>query len=363
MLKPRKAIESMPAYHAPSAERLGLNLDLNENTGGCSPRVLQKLASLTTTDISAYPDREAGERIAARFFRLSPNQVLLTNGVDEALQLLAFTYLSEGDEVIVTEPTFNMYALDVAATGATLVTVGCDRDFAFPADKVIAAISPRTKLIAIANPNNPTATIASRADLIRMIEAAPNVAVLVDEAYFEFYGETVLDLLPGYPNLFVSRTFSKAYGLAGLRIGAILGDPEQIGYIRRITPPFNVNVIALACLPVAIGDQQFVAGYVRQVFDGRSRLQSLCAELGLRFWPSYANFVLVNIGPRHRECLEAMQQRGINLRDRNSDPRCEGCVRITIGTTEQNELLLTAIREVCRAGILAPSPHSGRMTP
>src|SRR3954470_15721269 len=346
MLKPRKAIESMPSYHSPSGGRLGLNLDLNENTGGCSPRVLRKLASLETTDISQYPDREAGERLVARFFRVSPEQVLLTNGVDEALQLFALTYLSEGDEVIVTDPTFNMYPLDVAMSGATLVSAQSERDFSFPLEKVLAAITPRTKMIAIANPNNPTATVASRADLIRVIEAAPHAAVLVDEAYFEFYGETVLDLLPKYDNLFVARTFSKAYGLAGLRIGAMMGNADQIGYIRRITPPFNVNTLALACLPVAISDQQFVADYLRQIFDGRSRLQSLCSELGLHFWPSFANFVLVEIGPEHSEFIAAMQQRGINLRDRSKDPGCEGCVRITIGTAEQNAILLDAIKSV-----------------
>lgn len=346
MLKPRKAIESMLSYQSPSGARLGLNLDLNENTGGCSPRVLHKLASLKATDISQYPDRDAAERLVARFFRVSPEQVLLTNGVDEALQLFAFTYLSEGDEVIVTDPTFNMYPLDVAATGATLVPVQSDRDFSFPLDKVLKAITPRTKMIAIANPNNPTATVAPRADLIRVIEAAPNAAVLIDEAYFEFHGETVLDLLPKYDNLFVARTFSKAYGLAGLRIGAMMGNADQIGYIRRITPPFNVNTVALACLPIAISDQQFVADYLRQIFDGRSRLQSLCTELGLQFWPSFTNFVLVEIGPKHREFIEAMQQRGINLRDRSKDPGCEGCVRITIGTAEQNAVLLEAIKSV-----------------
>lgn len=346
MLKPRKAIESMPKYEAPAAARLGLNLDLNENTGGCSPRVLQRLSSLTTTDISRYPDREAGERLVARFLKVDPDQVLLTNGVDEALQLFAFTYLCKGDEVIVTPPTFNMYLLDVAATGATLVNVPCGQDFSFPLNGVLGAINPRTRLIAIANPNNPTGTIASRADLIRVIEAASHCAVLVDEAYFEFYGETVLDLLANYKNLFVTRTFSKAYGLAGLRVGAVVGDPEQIGYIRRITPPFNVNVVALACLPVALSDQAFVANYLREVFDGRARLQSLCNELGFRYWPSYTNFVLVKTGERSTEFVEAMRLRGINLRDRSSDPDCRGCVRITIGTTEQNEKLVNAIREV-----------------
>jgi histidinol-phosphate aminotransferase len=345
MLKPRAAIEKMPSYRSPSAERVALNLDLNENTGGCSPRVLRKLASLTTVEIASYPDRESGERVAARFFRLSPEQVLLTNGVDEGLQLLAFTYLSEGDEAIVTDPTFGMYPVDIAATGAEMVSVFSRDDFAFPLASVLAAINARTKMIMVANPNNPTATVAARDDVIRVIEAAPNAAVLIDEAYFEFYGETVLDLLPKYDNLFVARTFSKAYGLAGLRIGAMLGNPDQIGYIRRITPPFNVNSVALACLPAAIGDRQFVAGYLRQVFDGRSRLQSLCMELGLKFWPSYTNFVLVRVGRQYGEFLKAMNARGINLRDRSRDAGCEGCVRITIGTAEQNARLLDAMRE------------------
>ncbi len=346
MLKPRAAIEKMPAYHAPSGARLGLNLDLNENTGGCSPRVLRKLQSLRTTDISQYPDREAGERVVARFFRVMPEQVLLTNGVDEALQLFALTYLGEGDDAIVVDPTFNMYALDVAMTGATQVTVQSDADFAFPLAKVLAAITAKTKMILIANPNNPTATIVPGADLMKVIEAAPNAAVLVDEAYFEFYGETVLDLLPKYSNLFVARTFSKAYGLAGFRIGALMGNAEQIGYVRRITPPFNVNTLALAILPTAISDQQFVADYLRAVFDGRSKLQSMCGELGLRFWPSYTNFVLVEIGRKHAEFIDVMKQRGISLRDRSKDPGCEGCVRITIGTAEQNATLLKEMRSV-----------------
>jgi histidinol-phosphate aminotransferase len=260
--------------------------------------------------------------------------------------MFALTYLSEGDEVVVTDPTFNMYSVDVTATGATLVSVQSAGDFSFPLDGVLKAVTPSTKMILIANPNNPTATVASRADLVRVIEAAPNAAVLVDEAYFEFYGETVLDMLPKYDNLFVARTFSKAYGLAGLRIGALVGNADQIGYIRRITPPFNVNTVALACLPAAISDQQFVANYLRDVFDGRSRLQSLCAELGVGFWPSCTNFVLVCIGPKSGKFVEAMQQQGINLRDRSRDPGCEGCVRITIGTAEQNAILLEAMRSV-----------------
>jgi histidinol-phosphate aminotransferase len=177
------------------------------------------------------------------------------------------------------------------------------------------------------------------------MEAAPDAAVLIDEAYFEFYGESVLPYMSHYDNLFVARTFSKAYGLAGLRIGILAGSVKQMEMVRRVSSPYNVNAAALAVLPVALSDQQYVADYLRQVFDGRLRLQSLFAELGLHYWPSLANFVLVRIGPQYRKFIEAMQRRGILVRDRSSDPRCEGCVRITIGNAEQSERLLVAVRE------------------
>src|SRR5262249_17823568 len=161
--------------------RLGLNLDLNENTGGCSPRVVQKLASLQATEIALYPDREAGERLVARFFRVTPEQVLLTNGADEALQMFAQTYLSEGAEVVVTDPTLHVYPIGGGGAGPNLVAVRSDADFSFPLDKVLNAVTARTKMILLANPNNPTATVVPRADLIRVIESAPNAAVLIDE--------------------------------------------------------------------------------------------------------------------------------------------------------------------------------------
>lgn len=346
MLEPRTAVRSLPAYHSVAGGRSGLTLDLNENTGGCSPRVLARLATLKTTDISRYPDREMGERLTAKFLGLPTEQVLLVNGVDEGLQLLCSAYLGEGDEAILVQPTFTMYPIYIGATGARAVNIAAGKDFAFPTEAVASAINQRTRLICIANPNNPTGTVVEREAILRIAEAAPDAAVVADEAYFEFYGQTVLDALPRYPNLFVARTFSKAYGLAGMRIGAILGHERQIDYLRRLISPFNVNAAALACLPAAVADYEFVANYVRQIVEGRTRLQSWCQRAGLQYWPSHANFVLVKIGPRHGEFVEAMAQHDIHVRDRSMDPACEGCVRITLGTREQTTQLLTAMPAV-----------------
>jgi len=148
------------------------------------------------------------------------------------------------------------------------------------------------------------------------------------------------------PNLFVARTFSKAYGLAGLRIGILAGPREQMPMVRRVSSPYSVNAVALLALPEALADCEFVASYVEQVKAGRTMLESELRRKGIEWWPSEANFVLMRIGERHREFVTAMRQRGILVRDRSSDPGCDGCVRITLGTSEQTERLLAAFRDV-----------------
>jgi len=352
MLKPRESVAALDPYRSPIASRNGLSLDLNENLAGCSPRVLARLRTLGTEDIARYPQREIGERVVANFLGVDPEQVLLTNGVDETLWILFSTYLREGSELIFSDPTFVMYPMFGLAFGARLVRVPAAENFAFPAAEILAQISPRTRLIAIANPNNPTGTVAAPADLLRIVEAAPDAAVLIDEAYFDFYGETMLGGLPRHQNLFIARTFSKAYGLAGLRLGALIGPLEQIEFVRRFSSPFNVNAVALACLEEALADQNFVREYVAQVTQGRERIAKLCHELELRCWPSSANFVLVQVGTRVGPFVEAMQRRGILVRDSSANPGCAGCVRITVPAGHQTDGVLDAIgrslREVQR---------------
>jgi histidinol-phosphate aminotransferase len=167
-----------------------------------------------------------------------------------------------------------------------------------------------------------------------------------------FYGQSVLSGISRYDNLFIARTFSKAYGLAGLRVGALIGSAKQMEMVRRVSSPYNVNAAALAALPVALSDQDYVADYLRQVIEGRMRVQQFFAEAGLEHWPSHANFVLVRIGPKYRDFIQALQQRGILVRDRNSDAGCAGCVRITIGTREHTDVLLAAMTSVlCEVGV------------
>jgi histidinol-phosphate aminotransferase len=346
MLEARTAVKNSVAYRPPLAGRQGLRLDFNESTIGCSPRVLARLHSVDAELLARYPEREPVEVEVAAFLGLDAAQVLLTNGVDEAIHLLCSTYLEPGDEAIIVAPTFAMYAIFAKAEDARVIQVLSGENFAFPLEEILARISPRTRLIAVANPNNPTGAAVASEVLLRVARAAPQAALLVDEAYFEFHGETILNAPERPSNIFVARTFSKAYGLAGLRIGILAGDAGQLAMVRRVASPYNVNTVALLALREALGDQEYVENYVAEVRRGRNVLEQELRNLGLHHWPSHANFVLVRVGSAHAEFVQALRTRGILVRSRHSDPGCEGCVRLTVGSEEHTRTLIGALRKV-----------------
>lgn len=346
MLEARAAVKSLHAYRPPLADRQGLRLDFNESTIGCSLLVLARLRSLDAEALARYPEREPVEAEVAAFLGLDASQVLLTNGVDEAIHLLCSTYLEPDDEAIIVVPTFAMYEIFAKAEGARVIQVPAGENFAFPLEDLLSRISQSTRLIALANPNNPTGTAVPSEILLQVARAAPRAAVLVDEAYFEFHGETILPHTARPANLFVARTFSKAYGLAGLRIGILAGDAAKMAIVRRLASPYNVNAVALAVLPEALRDQEYVEHYVGEVQRGRELLQQELRALGLYYWASRANFVLVRVGPAHAEFIQALRSHGILVRDRHTDPACDGCVRLTVGSLEHTQTLIVALRAV-----------------
>ncbi len=353
MLNARAAVCKLPCYHPPLGGRKGLRLDFNENTVGCSPRVLERLRSIGPEDLARYPEREPVEAVVAGYLGVRPDELLLTNGVDEAIHLLCETYLEPDDEAVIVVPTFSMYEIFAAAPGARILNIPAGVNFSFPLHTILRHITPATRFIAIANPNNPTGAAALEKELMLVAQSAPNAAVLVDEAYFEFHGKTLSGGWRQFPNLFVARTFSKAYGLAGLRAGVLMGDTQQMSMVRKVASPYNVNSVALACLPEALADASYVNDYVFEVCDGRERLQCELQKLGIPFWPSRANFVLLRMGETNSAFISAMRQHGILVRDRSRDPGCEGCVRITLGSREQTDRLLAVLREVlAQIGIL-----------
>jgi histidinol-phosphate aminotransferase len=346
---PRARVQGMKEYHPPLGSRDALRLDFNENTLACSPRVREVLGRISAGSLTRYPEREPVEAIVAAHLGRAAEQVALTNGVDEAIHVLFEAFLEEGDELLLPVPTYTMYEIYASATDARIVAVQAADDLQFPFERLLAAITPRTKIVAIANPNSPSGSAATRAQLIEIARRAPQAVVLVDEAYFHFHGETLMDLIGIVPNLIVARTFSKAYGLAGLRLGLLAGPVELMRWVRRVLSPYSVNSLALACLSPALEDTSYLDWYVREVLAARAEFEAALDVAGVRRWPSRANFVLVEIGARHAEFARLMRAAGVLVRDRSSDPGCDGRVRITVGTREQMQKAAVALNETLAA--------------
>ncbi len=347
-LRPRAAVARMHEYHPPLAGREGLRLDFNENTLAPSPRVQAVLANISADSLTKYPERGHVERIVAGHFGLSAESVLLTNGVDEAIHLVCETYLEPLDEVIVVTPTFSMYGLYAEATGATVRSIQADSTLQFPYQQVRDAIHPGTRLIMVASPNNPTGAVVESGVLLELAASAPQAALLVDEAYYHFHGESVLNETRTVTNLFVARTFSKAYGLAGLRIGLLVGHPDAVRFVRKVSSPYNVNSIALEVLPEALADEAYIEWYAEQVLQSHKLAERTLTRLGVPYWPSHANFILMNIGSQHKAFVQAMRRRDVLVRDRSADPGCDGCVRITLGTIEHTERGMDALENTLK---------------
>ena len=328
----------------------GLRLHLNENTGGCSPRVLEAIRGVRTTDVSTYPSYPSLVAACARHFAVDPEWVLLTNGLDEGILMAAVGHIARtrtfDAETIIPQPSFDPYPNSTAAVGATAIRIPPRPGYLFQTDEVIAAISPRTRMIFLNTPNNPTGQLISIADLKRIATAAPHAIVLIDEAYIEFGGETFLPTLPDFPNVLVGRTFSKAYGLAGMRVGIVIGQAPALDPVRAVTLPFNVNAVAMAATQAALEDAEFLPRYAAQVAESRQRLYAACRALGLEFWESAANYVMVRVGDAVPLFVQALAARGVHVRDRSKDPATPGCIRITAGITAHTDAAVEALESV-----------------
>jgi histidinol-phosphate aminotransferase len=328
----------------------GLRLHLNENTGGCSPRVLDAIQRMRTTDVSTYPSYPELVRACARHFDVDPDWILLTNGLDEGILMAAVGHISRARihdaETIIPLPAFDPYPNSTAAVGATAVRIPPGPEFAFPTDAVIAAVTERTRMIFLNTPSNPTGRLIPIPDLERIAEAAPTVVVLIDEAYIEFGGSTFLPHLAKHPNVLIGRTFSKAYGLAGMRVGVVIGQPQALDPVRAVTLPFNINVVAMAATLAALEDRDFLPDYAAQVAESREHLYSACRRLGLEHWESAANFVMVRVGDQVAQVVEALAQRGVHVRDRSKDPATPGCIRVTAGLLTHTDVAIEALVSV-----------------
>jgi histidinol-phosphate aminotransferase len=329
-----------PFYDKPPELYDGLRLHQNENTGGCSPAVIEALAKLRPDQLGFYPPYAAATAACAEYYGVAPDRITLTNGLDEGIMALAMAKLrpavGEGaPEAIVPEPAFEIFRFDTLVAGGRLVQVLPQPDFVLPLDRVIDAITRETRLVFLTNPNNPTG-VSMALDAIRAIagRVPPEAIVFVDEAYAEFSGATFIPELPKFPNVVVGRTFSKAFGLAGIRAGCLIGAPETLEAVRYAIPVYSVNIAAVVAIQAALRDLAHTERYCREVRESKALLYSTCDRIGLRYWRSDANFVLMSVGHRTDALVRYAAERGIYIRDRSSEPGCEGCIRVAAGLVE-----------------------------
>jgi histidinol-phosphate aminotransferase len=331
----------------------GLRLHLNENTAGCSPRVLAALREVTREQAAFYPDYQAVTEACAAKLGVAAEEVLLTNGLDEGILAISAVTLrrrngAEVPEAITVVPAFDMYAPYSEAAGASVVEIPSGVDFHFPLDGVLAAIRPATRLIFITTPNNPTGRSVPARHILDIASAAGDATIFVDEAYADFAGETIIGhpALAQLPNVVVGRTFSKAYGLAGLRVGALIGRAATLAPIRRFVPPYSLNVCATLALAAALDDEAYYEWYIGQVLTSKAELYAALDRLDIRYWPSDANFVLADFGRDARRVVDGLAAHQIHVRDKSRDGACPNCIRITAGVVEHTRACIAALEEV-----------------
>jgi histidinol-phosphate aminotransferase len=341
----------MRPYHPPLEGRAGrLRLDFNENTVGPSPAVRRALARLTPDRLAMYPEYESAAQRLARYFGVRPAELLITNGTDEALRLVVDGFVEPGSRLLLVEPTFAMYRFYAELAGARIVALRYDAAMRFPLEAALRVLRRRggraPRVMFLANPNNPTGTLLGKRELRRILQAARATLVVVDEAYFDFAGVTVLPWIRRWPNLIVTRTFSKAAGLAGLRIGFLFADRRIASPLRKAHSPYPVNAAALAAAEEATRHGGFLRSYAREVGRSKRLLERALARRRIPVFPGAANFLLVDFGRRAPAVLRGLRRRGILVRDRQADFGRVGFVRITLGTRAQTRRLIRALEEL-----------------
>ncbi len=352
MIKPRKSVMEMQAYNPPTSNREdSIRLDFNENTIGCSDNILRAIKKIKKCSLSSYPEYTKLNMELARYCNVKTEEIIPTNGTDEAIKTIIETYIEKGkDEIIIPVPTYAMFKLYAQLNEAVIKEITYNEDLSFPTKQVLEAINNKTKIVVLVSPNNPTGNSIDEIDIINIIKKAKRYdsIVLIDEAYSQFYGKSSISLIKKYENLFIVQTFSKAFGLAGLRLGYILSDKNNIKIIQKVLSPYSVNIVAAICAVTGLKDTAYVKSYVTEIRTSKKILYKELDKLGINYYKSDANFVLIKVGGKAVEFCEKLRTKGILVRNRSNDELLDGCVRITIGTKRQTKQLIKEMQQVVK---------------
>lgn len=360
MIQPKPNIVRLPVYQPgkPIEEvkrELGLSevvkLASNENPFGCSPAVREAILG-EMNQVALYPDgaaQELREALAARL-GVEENQLIFGAGADEVILMIARAYLGPGDETVMAKDTFSQYRHNAEVEGATIVEVPL-RDGKHDLQAMLDEVTDKTKIVWICNPNNPTGTIVTHKEVEAFLgRVGENVLVVLDEAYSEYvmtpdYHDG-LALLSSYPNVILLRTFSKIYGLAALRIGYGIGHPDVIRAINQVRPPFNTSRVAQKAALAALADQDFIQRCRADNAEGLGYLAGEFRRLGLRSFPAYGNFIMVDTGQPSADVFDGLLRRGYIVRAGHQLGDFPTSIRVTVGSREQNEGFIAALEDV-----------------
>jgi histidinol-phosphate aminotransferase len=341
----RRAILDRQTYEAPAEGRWGkVRLDFNENTTGCSKAALQALRRLGGKELAMYPEYERPTQELARYFGVKPAEILLTNGGDDALRVFFDTFVEPRTHILICEPTFPMYRYYAEIAGARIEVLRYSKQMEFPLHAVLQSLRKRPRVFFLANPNNPTGTLVGKSAIKQILKAAPHTAVVLDEAYADFSGLTGVPWIRRHPNLFIAKTFSKAAGLAGLRLGAVIAQGESLGLLRRVMPPFPVNAAALVAGVAAVKERRTIERYIRETKRLRGWFSAELEKRKVRVFPSACNFILADFGAAGPALFRRLTKNGILVRERSKDLG-EGFARITIGTQTELRSFLRILDE------------------
>ncbi len=352
-MKARENVEKMQEYKPPSEGRRGmLRLDFNENTLGPSPKAGGILRAISMEFLSIYPEYTNLTKAIATYCKAPEAWVLPCNGSDETIRIAMVCFVDKGEEIIIVEPTFAMFRQYAEAAGARIRRINYNKDLSFPANAVLGAINRKTKMIVLCNPNNPTGAAISRKTIERILKKAKDAVVFVDEAYYEFSGATCIGLLRKYENLVISRTLSKAFGLAGLRVGYAISNAANIKLLRRVSSPYPISSLSAEIAVTALQKSKYMKRYVKEIKKSKILFEAELKKRRIKYFPSEGNFVLAYFGENCKRICVQLRKRGILIRNRSKDKMLDGCARITIGTQKQMKILLKALDGIMQKPLL-----------
>lgn len=329
-----------------------IKLASNENPFAPSPKVLKAIRT-AALGVNRYPDGGCYvlRRKLAQRLKVAPEQLIFGNGSDEIIIFAARVFLKEGDEVVIAKPSFLIYQMAAKIEGAVVREVAL-KNFRYDLEAMKAMVNPKTRIVFLGNPDNPAGTYLTQKQVAQFLEGLPSrVLVFIDEAYYEYvtakdYADS-LGLIKKYPNLVVSRTFSKMYGLAGLRIGYAIGRPEIIDLLNRVREPFNVNSIAQAAAIACLDDQGYYKKLAKIFKTERKKLYRSLDAMAVRYEPSCTNFIQINVGPGAGKVARALLKLGVIVRDMTVWG-LHNHIRVTIGTAQENVIFIKALKKILK---------------